>query len=274
MSETNDTGGPGNEPRAIGNPISSVLEAPRFNFPSRAPIAGPLGPVPGDRDPRKGSPLLGVPSAIRAPRNFQLHTSLGTPVSVRPLEVYKPTALLLTTHDLVAADVSINLLYFPGVSFEPFLDDNNGFKWVGNNIFLWAPGRWYVGAIVTTAIRTLQFMMIETEHPQVMDNLLDQRGCFISQNSDVALTAATITTLLDLPGIMRARRVTLTNVGANVVRWTYGGANPSATRGGFLAANGGTIVLEGPNLSMQQIRGFSTSGSSVAVEVDSYPWVL
>lgn len=230
------------------------------------------------------SPQVIIPKASeflfpsRPPGSFavvQFGTEAASNKKWHDLYVSRPTLLRFVSCSAGATENDAYFSYWPEVnpeelnkSISPALGNYFAITPTGRDIWLWAPGRWWISVdpLGIFGSYVCQFMAIPLEDPSLVQGFLDQRtaGDQTVVSADIATGAAA--TLITLANIMRCHTVMLQNTGAVDVRLSWGSTTPTATTGTRLAA--GEKIVYGPAnfpLPQARLRAFSAAASAVGI---------
>jgi hypothetical protein len=190
-----------------------------------------------------------------------------------------PTLLVVHAWTLSGTPIGNATIYF-APNPENSVPDPTGLSFgdiafetgIGNCAFLKTPGRWAVifGCSEFAASQTCAFVLYDATNPSFADQWM--RDCARRPTdtfgplggSDIVLAGAT-TTILFVNQVDVVTAIIVTNVGAAPGRVYFGTSGAGAANSGIPMAVGQTRTFEGPTLPAGDLYGFSTVGTTFAV---------
>lgn len=190
-------------------------------------------------------------------------------------EVSRPTLLRFLATDAPVNTDYASPAFWPSVSptdvgINPIVPNLVANFSKGMDMFLWAPGVWYISMDTTSAIAAgarFQYLSIACEDPTVVQHFLDR----MNQPNGPPTVGVDIVTgaaanLATLREVLASHRIEIQNTNAAAVnlRIAFGSTVPTATTGILIAA-GATYTLEPWTVPTARIRVFSAAAGTVNI---------
>lgn len=216
-------------------------------------------------------PFLGVSRRNRGVGMVSVPITNGTTGTPTRFIVDRPTLFLPRFELLSAAPGNFrffDICYAPvdiqSKAFQtPASVQNEGIRLPAGACHFWAKGIWWI-FVSSMQAGNLNFSTIAVDDPFTTDRIIrDSNGA--SGSFEIALAAATLTTILEGPSIAGCVTLILSNSGANPANLSFGDNNPADGNTGIALAAGATLVLNGREIPMARLQGFSTGGTNIGV---------